>query len=145
MKIIFDLDGTLADLYGVDDWLPMLRAEDATPYREANPMVNMSRLARAIHKAQRNNIQVTVVSWGSMGSSADYLAETETAKREWLASHLPSVDFDDIAITPYGVDKSLFATADDILFDDNDAIRENFIGNAFTPDYIFDIIKEICD
>ena len=34
-KIYFDMDGTIADLYGVDNWLEMLINEDATPYRVA--------------------------------------------------------------------------------------------------------------
>ena len=28
MRIWFDMDGTIADLYGVEDWLPKLRAYD---------------------------------------------------------------------------------------------------------------------
>lgn len=36
--IYFDMDGTIANLYGVDNWLPRLRSEDATPYEEACPM-----------------------------------------------------------------------------------------------------------
>ena len=33
--ICFDMDGTIADLYAVDNWLAKLRAEDETPYQEA--------------------------------------------------------------------------------------------------------------
>ena len=33
--IWFDLDGTIANLYGVDGWLPMLRAENPAPYGNA--------------------------------------------------------------------------------------------------------------
>ena len=33
MKMIcFDMDGTIADLYAVPNWLDKLRAEDASPY-----------------------------------------------------------------------------------------------------------------
>ena len=31
MMIWFDMDGTIANLYGVENWLPMLRAYDPTP------------------------------------------------------------------------------------------------------------------
>ena len=51
-KINFDMDGTIANLYAVEGWLPMLRANDPTPYIEAEPMLNMSALARLLHKAQ---------------------------------------------------------------------------------------------
>ena len=33
--IVFDMDGTIADLYGVEGWLEMLEAENAAPYVEA--------------------------------------------------------------------------------------------------------------
>ena len=53
LKINFDLDGTIANLYGVENWLNMLRAYDPTPYAQAVPMLIMSAFARLLHKAQR--------------------------------------------------------------------------------------------
>ena len=58
MKIWFDMDGTIADLYGVEGWLEMLMNEDATPYAIAKPLVNLSALARLMHKAQRNGFEI---------------------------------------------------------------------------------------
>ena len=49
MTIWFDMDGTLSALYSVENWLPMLRASDPTPYIVAKPLVHMSTLARLIH------------------------------------------------------------------------------------------------
>ena len=37
ITINFDMDGTIADLYGVKNWLSYLEAEDTTPYAIANP------------------------------------------------------------------------------------------------------------
>ena len=42
--IWFDMDGTIANLYGVDNWLPMLREYNPAPYAEAEVMLNMSLL-----------------------------------------------------------------------------------------------------
>ena len=53
MKICFDMDGTIADLYGVDGWLNYLIAEDIRPYKEAKPIVNMNVLARRLNALQR--------------------------------------------------------------------------------------------
>ena len=51
MKTIwFDMDGTIANLYGVDNWLDKLIAEDATPYAEAKPLLNMSQLAKEMNR-----------------------------------------------------------------------------------------------
>ena len=35
MTIYFDMDGTIANLYAVENWLPKLRNKDESPYAEA--------------------------------------------------------------------------------------------------------------
>ena len=37
--IVFDMDGTIADLYGVKGWLNYLRNEDTTPYEKARLII----------------------------------------------------------------------------------------------------------
>ena len=39
--IFWDMDGTIADLYNVPNWLDKLRAEDTSPYREAEPLFSL--------------------------------------------------------------------------------------------------------
>ena len=123
MTIWFDMDGTIADLYSVEGWLPMLRASDPTPYIEAKPLVHLSTLARLIHKAQRNGISVGILSWLAKNSTAEYDEAVTTAKIAWLTKHLPSVAFDTIAILPYGFEKHLFNMGEDMLFDDEERNR----------------------
>ena len=53
--IWFDMDGTIANLYGVEGWLDMLIASDPTPYKLAAPLVNMNTLARKLNKLQRRH------------------------------------------------------------------------------------------
>ena len=53
MTIYLDCDGTWVDLYGVDNWLDYLLAENVYPYANAKPLVNLSLLARTIHELQR--------------------------------------------------------------------------------------------
>ena len=62
MRIWFDMDGTIADLYGVTDWLPMLRAYDPTPYAIAKPLVNLSRLARTLNRLQALGHEIGIIS-----------------------------------------------------------------------------------
>ena len=50
--ICFDMDGTIADLYAVEGWEPMLRAEDPTPYLMAEAMWNMAQLAEILSALQ---------------------------------------------------------------------------------------------
>ena len=50
--IYFDMDGTIADLYGVNGWLDSLIAEQTKPYREAKPLVDMRQLGKLLNKLQ---------------------------------------------------------------------------------------------
>lgn len=146
MTFYFDLDGTVADLYAVEGWLPMLRSFDPSPYRNAKPMLNMSNFARLLHKAQRLGCRVGVVSWLSKDSTAEYDEAVTLAKLEWLAEHLPSVTFDEIKIVEYGTPKS--DVVDDllngILFDDESNNRKGWQGlEAFEPNDILKILREL--
>ena len=139
--IYFDMDGTIADLYSVPNWLPLLRAYDPKPYAEAKPLVNLNSLARILNRLQRQGFRIGIISWLSKTSTPEYDAKVTAAKEKWLAKHLSSVDFDEIHIIPYGVPKQNFATANDILFDDEAKNRENWIGKAFDVDSIIEILK----
>ena len=139
--VYFDMDGTIADLYSVENWLPLLRAYDPKPYAEAKPLVNLNSLARILNRLQRQGFRIGIISWLSKTSTPEYDAKVTTAKERWLAKHLSSVDFDEIHIVPYGTPKETFATVNDILFDDEARNRENWIGKAFDVDSIIEILK----
>ena len=79
--ICFDMDGTVADLYSVGGWLADLRSENPRPYREAEPMWNMSELREVLVSL---NIEIRIVTWLSKDSSEEYKNEVRQAKREWL-------------------------------------------------------------
>lgn len=139
--IYFDMDGTIADLYSVPNWLPLLRAYDPKPYAEAKPLVNLNSLARILNRLQRQGFRIGIISWLSKTSTPEYDAKVTAAKEKWLAKHLSSVDFDEIHIVPHGTPKQNFATANDILFDDEAKNRKNWIGKAFDADSIIEILK----
>ena len=86
MQIWFDMDGTIADLYGVDNWLDYLLNENPYPYKAAKPLVNMSRLAKALKKLQRNGNEVGIISWTSKGGTETYNEEVSETKKGWLKS-----------------------------------------------------------
>lgn len=145
MTIWFDMDGNIASLYSVENWLPMLRAYDPTPYVIAKPLVNMSLLARYLNKVKAKGYRIGVISWGSKCSTPMYDAAVTAAKISWLKRHLPSVIWDEIHIVPYGVPKQNFKQSDtDILFDDEFLNRENWGYNAYTEKEIFDVLKSLC-
>ena len=144
MKIFFDMDGTIADLYSVSGWLECLKASDTKPYAEAKVMVNMSALARMIHKAQRNGYEVGIISWTSKNGSAEYNEAVAEVKKAWLKKHLASVKFDSINIVEYGFNKDNFRTsADDILFDDEEPNRKAWNGKAHSAENILEVLRAI--
>lgn len=142
--IWWDMDGTIADLYAVENWLPKLRAEDATPYTDAHVMWNMSQLARLMNQVQRMGYKLGIISWTSKGGSESYNEAVAEAKKAWLNQHLASVKFDRITIVSYGTPKSIVMnTEDDILFDDEEPNREAWLGEAFEPNMMIEVLKAL--
>ena len=141
MKINFDMDGTIADLYGVSNWLEDLLHEDVRPYVEARPLVNLQALARVLNRLIRAGYEVNIISWTSRGGSEDYNEAVRQAKIKWLRQHLASVQFSKIIIIPYGTPKELFA--DGILFDDEERNRMAWGEGAYTEKEILEILKNL--
>ena len=126
LTLIFDMDGTIADLYKVENWLAKIRAYDPAPYTEAALMV--AGVAEAIAEARRAGAEVKVVSWLSKDSTANYDTEVRKAKREWLKAQ--GIEVDSVRCVPYGTQKAYYRNPENIniLFDDNAEVRESFEG-----------------
>ena len=142
MKIWFDMDGTIADLYAVEDWLPKLRAYDSSPYRDAAPMIHLSTLARLLNRLQRQGYEIGIISWLSKDPDPAYGADVTLAKIKWLKKHLASVNWDHINIVPYGTPKHEIC-GEGILFDDEERNRENWGENAYAPCEILNVLKSL--
>lgn len=141
MTIYLDCDGTWIDLYGVENWLSYLQAENPYPYIVAKPLVNLTWLARTIHELQSQNIKIGIISWLSKNGTDAYNEAVTKAKVDWFKKHLPSVQFDEIHIVKYGTSKSSCASSfNDILFDDELKNREEWNGMAYDEK---DLIKTL--
>lgn len=144
IRINWDMDGTIANLYGVENWLEYLISEDVTPYEIAEPMVRMCSLAKRLNNLQKRGYEIAIISWLSKCGSNEYNEAVTEAKKAWLAKHLPSVVWDEIIIIPYGTPKENYCrSADDILFDDELKNRENWTGKAFAETAIFEVLKRL--
>lgn len=144
MTIYLDLDGTVIDFYGVPNWLECLEAQDATPYRVAKPLVHLSTLARYLNRLQARGYNIGIISWLSKSGTDKFNAEVAEVKRDWLAKHLPSVQWDEIHIIPYGVPKSNCATCPNaILFDDEQRNLNEWTANTHNMAYNADLLMEI--
>ena len=142
MKIWFDMDGTIADLYGVVDWLPALIAEDTRPYEVAKGIGNLALIARLLNKAQANGHEIGIISWTAKNGTAEYNEAVAEAKKAWLGRHLRSVAWDEIKVVAYGTDKKV-ATGGGILFDDEEPNRKTWGEGAHTPAEIIEVLKAL--
>ena len=136
--VCFDMDGTIADLYAVEGWLPMLRSENPTPYRMAEPMWDMAELTEVLLAVMAIGIEIRIVTWLSKDSSEEYKDEVRLAKREWLAEQ--NFPFDHFHGVQYGATKAdsvrryLNEGETAILIDDNDRVREGWtLGETINP------------
>ena len=142
--IYFDMDGTIADLYNVKGWLDLLRAENATPYKNAKPMLNMSTLARTLNRLTADGWTINIVTWTSKNSSTTYHEEVKIEKINWLKKHLKSVRFSEIVVETYGKNKSeIVKNPDGILFDDEENNRKNWKGESFDEKNILENLKSL--
>jgi hypothetical protein len=142
MKIWFDMDGTIADLYGVRDWLPAILARDTRPYEIARGIGNLAHIARLLNKAQANGHEIGIISWTAKVDDLDYNKRVTTAKREWLHKHLPTVTWDEIKVVRFGTDKKT-VTGGGILFDDEEPNRTAWGTGAYEPREIVRVLKDL--
>lgn len=127
--LIFDMDGTIADLYNVEGWLEKLRSEDASPYRDAKPMYDMDTLAVILNIFHGLGYRIMIVSWGAMDATREYNREIKKAKLDWLNSN--GFPYDEVHVVKYGTPKSNFIKDDlSILIDDNDEVRASFLKSS---------------
>ena len=135
--ICFDMDGTIANLYGVSGWLEKLRAFDPTPYAEAEPMWDMEELNEVLNAIRICGVEVRIITWLAMETTIEYSQAVREAKREWLDNlDFPYDNFHGVA---YGTTKAncvrkYLNEGEAILIDDNAKVREGWhLGEAIDP------------
>ena len=104
--IWFDMDGTIADLYGVDGWLEDLIAHNTRPYAHAKDIYNVLDLLEIMIVLKEKGYKLGVISWGSKENNKEYDKAVEIVKKAWLYDRLMDSFLDEIIVTPYGVRKA---------------------------------------
>lgn len=125
--IVFDMDGTIADLYGVENWLTDIENENTRPYEQASPLYDMNELCNILNLLKARNWKIVVTTWLAKNGSKEYNKATAYAKKEWLAKH--NFPYDEIHCVKYGTTKANCTRnkADfQILIDDNKKVRDGW-------------------
>jgi hypothetical protein len=145
--IYFDMDGTIANLYGQEDWLTNLINEKTKPYREAKPLVNMRQLGRELNRLQALGYHVGIISWTCKNATSEYDERVAKTKINWLKKHISAVNWNEISIVKYGTPKyKIVNKSKGILFDDEVKNRQEWNDNngmAFDVDNIIEVLKSV--
>jgi hypothetical protein len=148
--LVFDMDGTIADFYGVENWLEDLKAENPRPYKIAKPLYNMDILNEIIKIFKDMGWKIVVTTWLAKGSTKDYDNLVREAKLAWLEKY--NFPYDEIHLVKYGTTKANCTRKHggfQILIDDNDSIRNGWsLGNTINAneniiDKLIDLLEEI--
>ena len=125
--LVFDMDGTIADLYGVDGWLEMLRSYNAKPYRVAKPMYDMDTLKEILETLKLQGWRIAVTTWLSKDSTKEYDDAVRAEKIAWLKKY--DFPFDEIHLVKYGTTKANCTRklgGYQVLVDDNKKVRDGW-------------------
>ena len=141
--LVFDMDGTIANLYGVENWLEDLRSFNPRPYVVAKPMYDMDILNALLNELKNCGWKIVVTSWLSKETTRAYDKEVRQAKREWLVkNHFP---VDEIHLVKYGTTKANCTRklgGYQVLVDDNEQVRNGWnLGSTINANE--DIIAEL--
>lgn len=141
--LVFDMDGTIANLYGVDGWLKDLRTESDRPYRVAEPMYKMDELNSILLNLKSKGWKVVVTTWLAKDATKEYDNIVRVAKKDWLDTF--KFPYDELHMVKYGTTKANCTRHHkgfQILVDDNEKVRNGWTLGA-TIDANKNIITEL--
>lgn len=125
--LVFDLDGTIVNFYGVQGWLEDIRNNNPRPYIIAEPLYNMDILISILNLLKLQDWEIVVTSWLAKGSTKEFDELTRVAKKEWLEKY--NFPFDEIHLVKYGTTKANCTRKKggyQVLVDDNDQVRKGW-------------------
>ena len=141
--LVFDMDGTIADLYGVEGWLDDLLASNPRPYIMANSVYEPLALNSLLECFKNHGWRIAVTSWLAKNASKEYNAVVRQAKLDWLMRN--GFPYDEVHIVKYGTTKANCTRKKggyQILVDDNKKVRDGWhLGSTINANK--DILKEL--
>lgn len=121
--IYFDMDGTLADLYSVENVFKKLDTFDVSPYVEAKPI---DKYINILKEYKNNGYKIIILSCLSKITNNKYDREVVNAKGKWLDKYVGKEYIDERIYIPYTKNKSTYVNKKGILVDDDINICNNW-------------------
>ena len=141
--LVFDMDGTIADLYGVNGWLDDIIAKNVRPYAEAKPLYDMDVIVTLLNVLKGMGWRIAVTSWLAKVCDDEYAEAIREVKTAWLDRF--EFPYDVLNIVNYGVDKSSVTArfgGFQILLDDEDKNLTDWV-NGSTVDAKTNIVQAL--
>ena len=126
--VYLDMDGTIADLYGIEGWLDRLHNEDKTIFLECAPLISEKEL---LNRFPAEQYEIKILFMTPLGATDEYCANVAEQKSAWLDRYFPTLT--KRIYKKYGHNKNLKGSASAILVDDSAPIRATFRGTAINP------------
>jgi len=144
--LVFDMDGTIADFYGVSGWLDDLNNHRTRPYEIAKPLYDMVELVKILKDLKKIGYVIAITTWLSQNSTKEYDDRVRKAKLEWLKKY--SFPYDEIHLVKYGTTKANCTRklgGFQILVDDNEKVRKGWnLGTTINAnENIIEKLKEL--
>lgn len=129
--VLLDLDGTIADLYGEENWLDRLHKEDSEIFKNCKPLITQETLESYY---PRDKYEIRVCTMTPKNASASYHKNVIDQKNQWLNEYFPHLT--KRIFLPYGNDKNIGKSENYILVDDSKEVRKTFKGLALYPQWL---------
>ncbi len=126
--VYLDMDGTIADLYGMKNWLKKLENEVEGLFLNCKPLVSEEELEYIF---PRDVYELRICSMTPKDATEEYCQVVINEKNQWLDKYFPSITHR--VYMAYGNNKNLKNSKNHILVDDNEKIRNTFKGKALAP------------
>ena len=125
--LVFDMDGTLVDLYGVENWFEQLRTFNPAPYIVAKPLYDMEVLKSLLEVLKANGWKIVITSWLSKETTPLYDEMVRVSKKYWLDSY--GFPYDELHFVKYGTTKADCTRRHggyQVIVDDNEKVRKGW-------------------
>ena len=127
-KVYLDMDGTIYNLYGRENWLERLLNGDESVFWGDFRLITENDLRI---KYPASKFEIIILSMTPKGADDDYCKRVVAVKNEWLDLYFPSIT--KRIYKKYGNNKNLPHCENAILIDDNAEIRKTWRGTAIDP------------
>lgn len=140
--IYFDMDGTFYNLYGYEGWLECILSEHTECYTKSDLLVDYDSFINVLNNLKEKGYTIGIITWLSKYATKSYQNKVRSAKYRYIRKNFGDL-FDEVHIIQYGKNKAEYCDDGDILFDDEENNRNNWIEKNGIAYDVMDLVKTL--